>query len=231
MKRRCSEPKVQWTEMCNMNKRNNIRKEFYCKVQWPVAGKISCTCPFDSGAAAVCWRSCSAVCPVFGGEGAHHCLWWSAVYSVFSSPPRSQKTPVWDQQQSQLFWLVCPVCWCLWLWCCCPNTQQQRKWRWQQQTGRRSPTFCCTRWRIWASSGNRVCSSPSYTQHQCSEVYSKEVDVLRYTTQVVFLRICTLLNFFFFNQDFYFYFTAFKEKNLYFYFVTLTFATSLLVTN
>ena len=33
----------------------------YCTVWWRVAGKISCICPFDSGAGAFCERRCSAV--------------------------------------------------------------------------------------------------------------------------------------------------------------------------
>ena len=98
----------------------------YCTVWWHVAGKISRICPFDSRARAVCQRRCSAVCLLCDGEGADHCPWWITVCSAFSSPPRSQKTPTWDQVQSQPSWWFYQVCSCHWLWSCWPNTQQQR---------------------------------------------------------------------------------------------------------
>ena len=89
----------------------------YCTVWWRVAGKISCICPFDSGAGAACERRCSAVWPLCGGEGADHCQWWITVFSAFSSPPRTQRTPTWDRVQSQPSWWFYQVCWCRWLWC------------------------------------------------------------------------------------------------------------------
>lgn len=42
----------------------------------------------------------NTVCLLCDGEGDDHCLWWIRVYSVFSSPPRSQKPPAWDQVQT-----------------------------------------------------------------------------------------------------------------------------------
>lgn len=44
------------------------------------------------------------------------------------------------------------------------DAAQHYRWHVPPQTGRRSPGSCCICQRIWASSENRVCSSPSCTQ-------------------------------------------------------------------
>ena len=84
---------------------------------WLVAGKISCICYYDSEAKAAFRKRCSAVWPVWVGEGGEDYPWWITVFFVSSSPPQPPDCPVCSQSQSQASLSVCWVCWCHWLRC------------------------------------------------------------------------------------------------------------------
>ena len=58
--------------------------ESCCMKWWLVAGRISCICCYDNEAEAPFWRRCSAVRPVWGGEGGEDQPWWITVF--FSIP-------------------------------------------------------------------------------------------------------------------------------------------------
>ena len=72
-----------------------------CKVQWHLAGKISCSDPCDSRAEWASWRRTSAVCPLRDGEGGQHCPWLITGCSESSSPSQPQMSPDCVQWWSQ----------------------------------------------------------------------------------------------------------------------------------
>ena len=134
----------------------------YFTVWWHVAGKISCICPFDSRAGAACERRCSAVWPLCDGEGADHCQWWITVFfSVLLSTTDSKDSSL--RPSTEPAFLISSSLLVLLALMLLPQHTAAMKMPTQQQTGRRSPTSCCTRWKISASSGNRVLFPFLYT--------------------------------------------------------------------
>ena len=122
---------------------------------WHVAGKISCM--------SLRQRSCSSL-----WEKVLRCLstvWWrgcwslsmmdNSLFSILLSTTVSKESNLRPSTEPAFLMILSSLFVSLALMLLPQHTPQQRKWCWQQQTGERSPTSCCTRWRISASSGNR----------------------------------------------------------------------------